>query len=493
MESKTASKETIEKLIMNIELSINSLYATIKGELAVRELMDGTTPELYVKTQDLQIGIQLVLMDLGVSCRAAFQTENTFEKRFHLKNLLASISEGYKLLMNFGKQRKHSLWMLMEGDINKTGRAELIGDYGRITDALVLFGDTEINQTLRDLTLHYDDKMIKVYDMTVALNSEDAVMKKVCKSFDVVQKMLQFSNSVDAYVKANTGLNKPELDHPVTLSVNRNHSAMKHLIDKNGELEAMFKTVLPDATDGLDKMATNNTRLGRVHEFIEKEAPAVGALPELNNLDVLANNEMLLRFMMLDLVSIVDAYLHSSSDIEYALNFRRVMVTKASTMVHLYGYNNKEKANSVWSSIKTFVSDGDRKLKDKENEIEVLLGKVAANTFDKDLRAVFVHLFDNSKHCGNIAEVVKSVENLDPAKQVVEVMLMLEIYKGVKTFTDTLMIVLAEDAHEKDVQSTKNLMDMIDEQSRKIEESLLPNDVKTSLKEAVEKMRKVIK
>ena len=85
--SKSASKGTIAKLIMNSGLAVDELYKALKVELAVRTLMDDHTPQLYFLTQELQNGVKFMLMDIGVLCRAELSVDNIYEKRFYLKNI----------------------------------------------------------------------------------------------------------------------------------------------------------------------------------------------------------------------------------------------------------------------------------------------------------------------------------------------------------------------------------------------------------------------
>jgi hypothetical protein len=195
-ETKPISKETIAKLIVSSGLAIDDLYKALKNGLVVRSLMDEYTPALYVSTQDLQNGIMFILMDVGVSCKAEFSVNNPHEKRFHMKNIQASISEGYKLLFNFGKLRKNSLWKKLMKQIHEEGVQELISEGIAIDKKIAAFGDTEIDQELRNLTLHYDNEMIEVYDKTVSVNSEEYVMKKVCSFWGILHDVKLYTEKL---------------------------------------------------------------------------------------------------------------------------------------------------------------------------------------------------------------------------------------------------------------------------------------------------------
>ena len=492
MGRKTASKETIASLIQNSGKAIEELYIALKQDFAIRGALDESTPHLYSVTHDIQTGIRFILMDIGVSCRALFQTNYAYEKRFHLKNVLASISEGYKAIMNFGKSRKYALWNLLEEELIHIGNSDLIDGFNKIKLQLIEFGDNRIDKDIRDLALHYDDAMIKVFEKTASLNSEEDTMKLLCEFWAILQDMLKFTYTLDEYIQANTGLSRPNEAINVQLDVNHEHNVIKLLIDNKGKLETAISTVLPKATSQLDDMANHYFRLQKIGKYIKEEAPFNIEFPELNNLETLANHELLIRFMALDLASVINAYLHSDSDIEASLNLRRVVVIKTSTLVHLYGYDDREQEKSVWKSIRGFIPSDGETLKAEEQAIQNLLSKLVAESDDKRLRASLVHLYDNESHKSNIEETLESVEILDPARQTVEILLLMEIYKKMEAFTKKLMDTLAQNARLQIEASQREILDKITFMRQRIEQSNVSPDIKDTFRQMMDKIQNII-
>ena len=492
MESNSASKETIASLIQNSGKAIEELYIALKQDFAIRNALDESMPHLYSVTHDIQTGIRFILMDIGVSCRALFQTNYAYEKRFHLKNVLASISEGFKAIMNFGKSRKYALWNLLEEELIQIDNSDLIDSFNKIKLQLIEFGDNRIDKDIRDLTLHYDDAMIKVFEKTVSLNSEEDTMKLLCEFWAILQDMLKFTYTLDEYTQANTGLSKPNEANNVQLDVNHDHNVIKLLIDNKGKLEAAISTVLPKASSQLDDMANHYFRLQKIRKHIKEEAPCIIDFPELNNLETLANQELLIRFMALDLASVLNAYLHSESDIEASLNLRRIVVIKTSTFVHLYGYDEREHEKSVWKNIQTFIPSDDEELKSEEQTIQSLLSKLVADSDDKNLRASLVHLYNNGSHKSNIEETLVSVESLDPAKQTVEILLLMEVYKKMEAFTKKLMNTLALNAHQQREASQKEMLDKISKMRQFIEQSNTAPEIKDAFFQMMDKIKNLI-
>lgn len=492
MDKIPASKETIASLTKNIGKTIEELYIALKQDFAILSTLDESMPNIYSITLDIQICIRFILIDIGVSCRALFQTNYAYEKRFHLKNVLASISEGFKAIMNFGKSRKYALWNLLEEELIHIGNSDLIDDFKKIKLQLIEFGDKRIDKDIRDFTLHYDDAMIKVFEKTASLNSEEDTMKLLCEFWALLQDMLKFTYVLDEYIQANTGLSKPNEAINVHLDVNHDHNVIKLLIDNKGKLESAISKVLPKATSQLDDMANHYFRLQKIRKYIKEEAPCIIEFPELNNLETLANHELLIRFMALDLASVINAYLHSDSDIEASLNLRRVVVIKTSTLVHLYGYDEREQEKSVWKSIQSFIPLDDETLKAEEQALQELLSKLVAESEDKRLRASLVHLYDNGGHKSNIKETLESVENFEPVNQTVEILLLMKIYKKMEAFTKRLMNTLALNAHKQTEASHKKLLDIIANMRQFMELNNIPPDVKDSVFLVIEKIQNAI-
>ena len=196
--------------------------------------------------------------------------------------------------------------------------------------------------------------------------------------------------------------------------------------------------------------------------------------------------------MALDLASVINAYLHSDSDIEASLNLRRIVVIKTSTLVHLYGYDDREQEKSVWKSIQSFIPSDDETLKAEEQTIQDLLSKLVSDSEDKSLRASLVHLYDNKSHNSNIKETLESVENIDPAKQTVEILLLMEIYKKMEAFTKKLMDTLAQNARLQKEASQKEMLDKIALARQHLERSNASPDIKDTFLQIIDKIQKII-
>ena len=98
MERKPAPSATLQELVINTEGMISELYQSVKNNIKFLERLqaDGTFGKITILTQQLRIAVEYSLMDIAVSLRAAIDSNINYEKRYHLKNLHASISESFK-------------------------------------------------------------------------------------------------------------------------------------------------------------------------------------------------------------------------------------------------------------------------------------------------------------------------------------------------------------------------------------------------------------
>ena len=83
----------------NSSNKIREMYACLKADiLTFEQLEERNAKQICILCQQLSIAVNYSLMDIGVSVRASIGSEKSYEKRFHLKNLKASISESYRFI-----------------------------------------------------------------------------------------------------------------------------------------------------------------------------------------------------------------------------------------------------------------------------------------------------------------------------------------------------------------------------------------------------------
>lgn len=453
MERKPASPATLQALVTNAEGMISELYQSVKDNIKYLEEQqaDGSFNQISILAQQLRIAVEYSLMDIAVSLRAAIDTNINYEKRYHLKNLQASISESYKCIINFGKSRNKSIWVRLGSEIKNNPELGIGALYDEINPKLEQFGENGLDKNLRDITLHYDEAMIEVYRATVLVNDEDKVYLKACGYMAIIHDILNLINIIESHF--DTG---PKSQFPIPESDGINET-FKKLINNEDKLKDAVTKILQEADKRLDFYAKQYDSFIRIESYMNSLPLITGSLLEMENVKTMLNWELLFGFMTVDLAAVIKAYLESHSTEEYKMNLRRLIVVQTSLTVHLYGYNKQEREKSIWTRLKELVPTTKSSLLSECQEIDDLLAKFSSNSSAKDTRAIYVHLVDNTNSDFSLPATIEAIEKINPIEEVVHANVLLNITKRVHNFTSNLMNALTDKAKADRENSCKEI------------------------------------
>lgn len=477
MEPKQASPATLQALVTNAEGMISELYQSVKNNIKYLEELqtDGSFNQISIIIQQLRIAVEYSLMDIAVSLRAAIDTNINYEKRYHLKNLQASISESYKCIINFEKSRKKSIWVRLGTEIKNNPELEIDAIYDEITQKLVCFGENGIDKNLRDITLHYGENLIEVYRATVLVNDEDKVYLKTCGYMAIIHGILNLINIIESHFDIGP---KTQLPVPESDGIN---DTFKSLINNGDKLNDSVAKILQEADKRLDFLAKHYNNFCRIESYINSLPLDSVSIPEIMNVKAMLNWELLFGFMTVDLAAVIKAYLESQSTEEYKMNLRRLVVVKTSLLVHLYGYNKQEHENSIWARLKELVPTSESALLSESQEIEEILKKITSDSSAKGVRAVYVHLVDNSNSKFSLPATIEAIEKINPIEEVVHANFMLTLTKRVHNFTSNLMEALAEKAKSDRENSCREIEQLFGKLENQIKLLPFPEEDKLKL------------
>ena len=139
----------------------------------------------------------------------------------------------------------------------------------------------------------------------------------------------------------------------------------------------------------------------------------------------LMNVYLLIEMSFADMSCVIRAFMNAGSDIEYPLTFRRLLVSMVSTLGHLVGYNDTEKANALWTFIQKAVPADAEKLKTEASEIRMEL-ECLLKQEDVKRRALYVHYLDRDTNESNILRILESIEGID---LLIEINCLSSVYK----------------------------------------------------------------
>lgn len=476
-----------EQLSKTSSLTISALYEGIKDALSIKKSLDTTQDSLLSSIIDLEILIEFVLIDLFVCQKSVLQTKGGYESRFHTKNLLAVISEGYKLIYGFGKQQKKSIWQKLKPFLKDINNEKVKTRYIRLGNLMKEYGEKYIDHDLRNLTFHYDENMMKVYKRTADINNIDKIIQNVIKFTEILNYMMKFVQDLYRFCDW-TNIKKENLEIPSIPLLGQVHSILLNVFDKNGKFLAVLNTILNnDAGKSLDKLSVTGRTLEKARDFINSNIHQKD-MPEFGNMIVLQNLVMLIQFMQLDLACVLHAWLYSDNGVEGAMILRRIMVIKVAVLTHLYGYNDIEREKSIWSYCKEMTHFEDYKLLAESKKIENRLRKLTLDDKDKEKRNIYVHYVTGNIQ-KNISSIAKSIEELDGFKLLKDLQEMAILSKDLQVYSKHLMNSLADNEQKQRENSYKELL----VKSRKFEKIIRSSHLEEKYKnEFIQQSRQMV-
>lgn len=210
---------------------------------------------------------------------------------------------------------------------------------------------------------------------------------------------------------------------------------------KNDQFKEILYEVLKDI-DSVDWAAKEKDKLGRLEDWLGQNASNQNKPKTIKDMKDLMNVFLLIEMSFADMSCVIRAFMNAGSDIEYPLTFRRLLVSKVSTLGHLVGYNDTEKGNALWSFIQKAVPADAEKLKTEAAEIRTELENIL-NQEDVKRRALYVHYLDRDTNESNVLRILESIEGIDLLIEMNAYPAFIKIIGRIRKFLKKLMAELA--------------------------------------------------
>ena len=477
----------ISNLEKSAELSIGALSQSVIDDIARYKLLLDKEPHILALTAELRVDTQFILMDLCTSFIAMCKATETFACRYHIKNLEAEIQEAYKLLLNYGKSQRYTIWKKIGDSLNQdpvSGWAEqgaLLADYQIISAKLNGIAGDDTNKQHRDLTYHYDADMRQVYEYTVAANSMDAASEKLIAVMEILGGMTKLCDAIDERLRKDGVETAVEIQED---SIDDSlHLALIQYLNQNKELPVALAGILNDLKP-IDDYVHHLDVFSKLQGMTNGQI----ALPEIENIFTMLNLYLTVLFMRADMAAITKAFLLSKTSGEAMLNMRRYVITITAAFGHLYGYSEVEKAKSIWHSVLGMIPETSKDMQADAAEIEDILSKVVLRS-DMDLRTSYVHLLDNQTHKTNIPTIISLVRQQNPILEMQKVSLMLQVIKRVMDFMQKLLTELATQAHDSNEKNTAELREQMLKVKAVADNEKCPDVLREKILEIIEKVQ----
>ena len=487
-----ASKESIENLVKNASLAVGDMYPIIKQDICVIAECDHNISPLLKLVPELRMNVRFILVDLESSFRALINAESAIEKRFHLVNIRADIHESYKLLYGNGKSRQSTVWSKIGNElqiIQKSGSNEseeqLRMEYDAITPFLIQLKTSEQDKDNRNLTYHYDDNLLEVYQNILEATDEEEMCRRLIPFFDSLLAVLVFCDHIELIEKSK-GYVLPmvEVHNDFRLSIQK---LFAKALGTNLRLQLVTKRFLENVSQ-IDAMARTTKKLICIQEFAKTNCSLID-FPEAENMVKMSQTHLLIQLMLVNIASDLNAYFNSGSEPEYAFILRRLIITRFAVLSHLFGYCGVERENSLWSSICKMIPNDYAAYISESKRIQFELEQLIEPA-DKKVRNLYTHLMNRKKN--NVPAIITKMEESNPIIELKKTEALIRATTQVSRFLKALMDKLAKDTHARAQASTEKVMTQLARIRDMANDPTYPEHIRISLNEQVNGFEKLI-
>lgn len=504
---KEASKETVENLIDNSSKTIEDLYKKVVEDISFLMEQNADVLQLLRLAIELRINMRFILIDLMTSLRGCLNSTYTFEKCYHIKNLEGIRVEGCRLLLGYGEERERSVWMELGCELRQVYQRFERSKYAQVYEGVVALYDkvsTQLKTVMttyeerkgRNLTYHYDDDLNKVYKQLIKVKNkgEDEAMKCVIPWMDALLWIQVLCEAIE-YVEVLQGntFSKVTSFHHFRINVIKLDFYKRTVSEfsRNNQFKEILDKVLKDI-DSVDWAAKEKDKLGRLENWLGKKAPNQDKPKAIKDMKDLMNVYLLIEMSFADMACVIRAFMNAGSDIEYPLTFRRLLVSKVSTLGHLVGYNDTEKGNALWTFIQKAVPADAEKLKTEAAEIRMELESLLKQK-DVKRRALYVHYLDRDTKENSVLRILESIERIDLLIEMKAYPTFIKIMGRIRKFLKNLMAEFAIRVDKTTKASNVEMRAQIQRLRQLLNNPKCPADLRISFNKTLDQMENIFK
>lgn len=464
-----ASKKTIDGLIINASKTIEDLYSKVCADNKRLAACDSNTPEILRVVLELRRDFRFVMVDLLTSMRACLNSSYTFEKCYHIKNLEGIRVEGYQLICGFGKKKKDAIWTRLGLSLNVcvTNATEerfikayegLVEVYDKITDSLNAIAASDAERTSRNVTYHYDDESLVIYDQLRKVQEigEDTPMRFVTPWMDALMMVVMMCDTIVTAESAQghqLSVADNGWDYHVDIISLRLYNRMAETLNKTEKLQLALNLPLNEI-EKVDWAALKKKKLLKLKELLAEKTQMAETPKAFTDISVVLNIKLLVGIIFADVATVMKAFMQADSNIEHAMTLRRLVIARVSALGHLLGYVEAEKQNAIWDMIMAAVPSCETALYaeacDIRQDLEALI-----NPEDVAKRALYVHLIDRYTHESNVPKIIESIKGVDLMPELHAITELINVLGRINRFLTPLFTAIAkvEDKKAKEMDA----------------------------------------
>lgn len=435
------------------------------------------------------LGVDFVYINVSISALAALKADNVHAKRYHWKNVVAGISEGIKYIYTFRGSEKKTLIRYLTTILNDfcMMTPEITKSLSVLQDLLDKFTANWDGKDMRDIALHYDKSTEKLIKETVGITDEEpyaSLLSDYLLIMNILHSICMYG-FIQSLINCNLSFNDILQNETSRYVGNDKHKKAIHALLKEDE----FKTAIEEYLEEYGKRFLDSCsffeKLHKIYDLLGCEGELKLSNDHFGKLYKLHNLYSLVLYSMLDLLSITDSCLSSSTELEAVLNMRYFLIIKTSVLTQIVGYTEEEARVSLWNEINGFIPASDSQLHNMAATMESHLRESVMDLDIKRKRAKLLHFSFSKNKPGDVKEILSVLDTFDPLSEFYKVLNLIKLLVKVIKFLDSLIVSMDKEVtieNQKQLDKIRSmsssLRDMIE---RNVKDKAQKEEILTSI------------
>ena len=302
-----------------------ALYNSLGRNMSVYKVqLDDLSEVIHENPKDHYIllfrNISFIALDLCAALRACLNSQNLYERRYHIKYILVNCYEAFQAVYNHCGDKYSYVNKLEQFDKHLKADRCYLDVVSRLKSLRSRFNDIS---EARNSYVHYDENILKTYEYILEIDSEKSPVQLCCDVLEVFQliKILCESNT-ELQIGEIWIPHVDDLENVILKSIFTKLSTDKCLED------TLTETISNTPID-IDK----DVRILKVLNLFSQNIAC--------DVSCLFNMHILIQFIRVDLAVALRAFLQSADSVEGMLNLRRLEIIKQEGVLRLQSMWNK--------------------------------------------------------------------------------------------------------------------------------------------------------